>query len=804
MNEKLKKFFPHLIAILIFYAVSIFCFFPQFNGQSVRQGDIISWKGMAQEAKAYHKETGVLPLWTNSMFSGMPGYQIYAPQQKNVFKYVEQIFQGGLNRPAGYFFYGMLAFYIMMIALGVSPWLSILGSIGFILTSNHFVLFEAGHTSKLRAIMSSAIIIAGVITAYRKNIWIGSTLFLIGMGVNIVSNHVQMSYYLALALIIYVLFELYHKVKDKDFKSFIKPSLGLLLALGLAAGTSTSKLWTTQEYGEDTMRGKPILKTTSDVPQSSSETKGLEWNYAMNWSNGWIDLLAGIIPGAVGGSSSEPIKSSSATAKEFRKYGVRSETAPLYWGPLPGTSGPVYYGAILIFLFLFSAIYLKGPIKYWLVSAVVLTLLLSLGKHFALNRIIFDYLPLYNKFRSPSSVTSITAILIPLLGILGLHRLSTSNLKNPKPILKKLWISGGITGGFCLAIFLFGPSLFSFEGLSDARLSSQGFDTSSLIEDRKSLLRADSIRSLIFILLAIVCIWAMIKSYLRPIYMAAILGILVVVDLLPIGKRYLNNNDFVSSRVINQSFVPRPVDQQILADQDPHYRVLDLSIDPFNSSKSSYYHKTIGGYHAAKLQRYQDLIERHISQNNQRVLNMLNMKYLIQQQANGQLAAQRNPGHLGNAWFVNSARIVANANEEIDALADFDPLGEAILHREFQSYIQDHEFEKNGAINLTNYAPHRIEYRSNATSDQLAVFSEVWYGPNKGWQAYIDGEPMDHIRANYALRALLVPAGQHDIVFEFNPRSYKTGEIISLVFSILSILFILGSFFWWYKSNSKN
>jgi uncharacterized membrane protein YfhO len=442
---------------------------------------------------------------------------------------------------------------------------------------------------------------------------------------------------------------------------------------------------------------------------------------------------------------------------------------------------------VAFFLFIFGLFAVKGDVKWWMFGAVFLTVLLSMGKHFEiLNKFLFDYFPLFNKFRAPSSILSITAIFIPILGVLAISELIKSTKKSD--YIRPLLISTGILGGISLILWLAGASFFDFNAPGDEQYK-EIIDV--LKDQRAALLSSSALRSLLFILLVSGTIYLYLKDKITSNILIAVISILGLVDLVQVGKGYLDKRDFVTKSVFKNEFEPRQVDNQILEDKDPNFRVLDVTVNTFNSASTSYFHKTIGGYHAAKLQRYQDLIERHISQNNQAVLNMLNTKYFIVKGQDGNPTVQRNPAALGNAWFVNNIKFVPDANAEIDSLTTFDPAGDAIVHEEFKAYIGSLVPSKNGTIILTSYTPNKIEYQSDTQSEQLAVFSEIWYGPNKGWQAYIDGKPVDHIRVDYALRGLKVPVGKHNIVFEFRPNAYYTGEIISLICS-LTLLVLLG------------
>jgi len=582
-------------------------------------------------------------------------------------------------------------------------------------------------------------------------------------------------------------------IKKGKVKTFGYATLALALAGVLAVGSSSSRLWTTYEYSKDTMRGQAILKSVSNTEAtSSSETDGLAFNYAMGWSAGYLDLMNVLIPRSVGGSSAEKIGTNSALYQDLRRKGAnlpKNFTAPMYWGSMSSTMGTYYVGALICFLFIFGLLILQRSISWWLGGSVLLTFLLALGDNFAsFNGFLYNYLPLLNKFRAPSSILGVTSVFFCLTAFLTLHEIL--NTKEKDKLLKPLYIAGGITGGICLIFALMGGSLFDFAGQSDARLQQAGYDLAAIISDRKSLLRNDALRSLLFIVLGAGLIMAFIKNKLKTNYLLAGIGLLLIIDLWSVGQRYISADEFQTPRVNNQNFVPRPIDTQIMNAEKSrgHYRVMDMSIDVFNSSSTSYFHNTVGGYHPAKLQRIQDLINQHITQGNQQVYDMLNTKYFISQQ--GQL--QANPNAAGTAWFVESITKVNSAEEEINALKNFIPANEAVvLDREFNNYISAFDPQKNGTISLVDYAPDQLTYTSNTTSEQLAVFSEIWYGPNKGWEAYVDGQPVEHIRANYALRAMKIPAGEHKIEFKFNPTSYKIGETISLASSALIMLLLL-------------
>lgn len=809
-----QKALPHVVAIVSFLVICSMYFSPQLNGKIVQAGDTISGHGMSREMTDFYEETGERTLWTNTMFGGMPTYQIGAVQPTNTLKYVEKSMHLYIPRPIGYFFAMMLGFYITMLLFGVNPWVSLIGAIAFSITTNNLVLFGAGHMTKLRTFAFFGFMLVGIVMAFRKKYLPGATLFALGFGINLYANHIQMTYYLFMVLGIYGLIELVRHIQNGELQSFGKAVLYLGIGGLLAIGSSATSLLTTYEYQKDTMRGDPILAKEANVEETSSNTKGLEWSYAMQYSNGWLDLFSSFIPGVVGGGAAEPVGSDSAFAKELKKSGrsAKNLKLPLYWGAVgktTSTAGPIYFGAAIFFFFLLGMLIVKGPIKWGIAAGVLLTMLLSLGDNFEFfNRIFYNYFPLYSKFRTPNSILAITAFLVPVLGTLAISEIVNGKTKKEE-LLKPLYIATGVLAAICLFFAFMGGSFFDFTyPVRDANyVSNYNLNLDLLKADRAALMQSDSLRSLGIILASAVLIWAFLTNKIKQNILLIGLAVITIGDLWTVGKRYLNDDNFANQRKYEAYKDPRPVDTQILSDKDPHFRVHDFTINAFNSSSTSYFHNTIGGYHPAKLQRIQDLIERNISSEdnalrralssptggdpfgNTPVFNMLNTKYFI---GNPDAGPIRNPRAMGNAWFVDNLKMVETPNAEINALKGLDVASTAIIHQEFSDYVNGLNPSKNGTIKLTNYQPNHLTYQSNTTSDQLALFSEVWYGPNKGWQAYIDGNPVDHIRANYILRALKVPRGDHKIEFIFAPKTYSIGKIITLICSLAIVL----SFLW--------
>ena len=802
MNGLVRQIIPHAIAAIALLLVSVIYFYPQLEGKKIRQGDVINYLGMSQEIKEYEKKDGEKVLWTNRMFGGMPTFQINTMKAGNQLTIADSIFRLGLSseQPIGRFFGAMIGFYILLVVLGVNPWLSIGGAIAFGLSTNNLILFEAGHMSKVKTIFYFPLMIAGMLLAFRQKYLMGGALFALGLGLNLLANHIQMTYYLLLTLLIFGVAQLIHHIQQKTVPDFLKSAGTLILAGLLAIGCSTSNLWVTYEYSKTTMRGKPILaKTENRAPtpvSSSSETDGLAWDYAMQWSNGVIDLFGSFIPGAAGGGSYEKISNRSPLMKDPNWRALMQQNqylAPSYWGALPFTSGPSYFGAAMLLLFIMGLTLVKGPVKWWLALGTLLTFGLSMGKNMEwLNHFLFDYLPLFNKFRAPNSVLSVTAFLFPLLGFLALHEVITGKASK-EDVRKSLMIAGGVCGAIFLFFALLGPGSFDFSAPGDARYQAAGLGLQPLIEARQSLMTGDAWRALLLAGAAAGLIWFFNAGQLKKGQLIAGIVAITLFDLWGVGTRYLDHEDFFPINQVS-TIDPTPADEQIRQDKDPHFRVFDAS-DPniFQSSRLSYFHNSLGGNHAAKLQRYQDIIDYHLSQGNLQVMNMLNTKYLITPGQNGQQVVKRNPGALGNAWFVDTISIVNTPNQEIESLNGFNPAREAIVHQEFKDDLPNIIPDSNNTIQLIDYHPNRMTYQANAQKDGLAVFSEVWYTRNNDWQAYIDDQPVDHIRANYILRALKIPAGEHTIRFEFDPPSYKTGKTISLISSGLLLLLVIGS-----------
>lgn len=806
--EKISPLFqrslPHAGALIVFFILNSLFFYPQFQGLHIGQHDIDESVGKNIEVVDHYRETGRQALWSNNIFAGMPSFYNGLRYYNNL-NIIEKPMMFFISRPIGFFMVYMICTYFALLLIGLRPLESMIGAIGYGFATNNIILYEAGHLFKNGSLMYSPFIVAGTIMMLRNKLLPGALIYAIGLGLSIKWHHVQMTYYLYLCLAILAVIYLVKFIRENEYPRLGKTLLFAILATAIGLGSASNRLLTTWDYSSETMRGAPILTEKAGQMASSSTTDGLDWDYAMAWSNNTLDVLAGIIPGMVGGSSGERM-SWGATYDRLRAAGQQpgadgSFALPMYWGDLPFTSGAIYFGAILVFLFVMALFLVKGPLKWWLALSTLFTIFISYGKNFEFfNWLLFEYVPMFNKFRTPNSVLSITTMLIPILAALGLHQWFRGE-HSAEDKKKYLLYAGGITGGFCLLIALIGPGLFSFEGARDAQLAQSGI-LELIVEDRKAMMRADAFRSFGFIAVAAALLWLHMMGKVKTFMALAGILLFVVIDFWGINRRYIHPADFVADRrtIVENYYREREVDRQIMARHDNRgdYRVLDLSINTFNTNRASFHHNTIGGYSAVKLQRIQDMIDLHISRMNFDVLNMLNTTYIIDQ--NEQL--QVNPDALGWVWFVSDIRRVNSPREEIEALNDFDPAVTAVvLDSEFDHYTAGLNPSGQGRIERTVYELDRWVYEFETDSDQLAVFSEIWYKPEKGLKAFLNGEQVPFIRANYCLRAIKVPAGSGTIEFRFEPRSYIVGNAITQATSGLLVLALIAWLAWSFYQN---
>ncbi len=823
MNKNiLNRSLPYIAAIILFLILS-FAYFPEvIQGKKLNQHDTKTWRGGAQEVLEHYEETGEHSLWTNSMFGGMPVYLLSNYTPNNIAMHIGQFVNSyGKLRPVNFLFFAMIGFFLALLLFGADPWLSILGAIAFGLSTYYLIILEAGHMTKASTIAYMPPIIAGIYYAYMKDKLKGALVVMIFLSLQLSRNHLQITYYTLLIILIYIIFQFVSSVRKKEFKKFLISSSFLLAGALIAVSVNYTSIITTYDYGKDSIRGKSELTINQE-----NKTGGLDKDYATAWSYGKLETLNLMIPNLMGGGSVGELPKDSEIADELRKVGITNnrdilKNMPTYWGTQPGTSGPVYIGAIMIFLFIFGLFLVKGNLKWWLLTATILSVLLAWGKNFMfLTDFFLDYFPGYNKFRTVSMILVIAEFTVPLLGILAIKNIIDEKVSKSEVIRALKW-SVGILSGIILLLII-NPGILSFSGENDSIWFMRRFGlkddpdsqriltnfTSALEKDRASLFRADAFRSLIFIFLSAAAIWLFIKEKIKKNLFFVSLAVLILVDLWAVDKRYLNSEDFVSSRFQKEPFKASLADQFILKETDPNFRVLNLTVSTFNDASTSYFHKSVGGYHGAKMRRYQELITYGIHREisilytalnestsefqvqsslmNLSVLNMLNTKYFI---LNPDMLPMMNQYSLGNSWFVNKIKEVENADEEIKATQNFDPEQTAVIDKRFKDQFFKFKKDSFAAIKLTSYAPNKLTYKSKTNSVQLAVFSEIFY--DKGWNAYIDGKLVPHMRANYVLRAMKIPAGNHNIEFRFEPVLWNWGSKIALFGSILFVFTIL-------------
>lgn len=807
----------HLAIIGIFIAITFIYFPPAWQGKVLYQHDVLQAQAGQQEILDVKARDGDMPLWTNSMFSGMPSYQVLIELPNNITTYLLQGFKGIFPHPIDVVLLYLFGAYLLFSVLKIKPWLAAVGAVAFAFSSYNFIYIEAGHANKTYAIAFMAPILAGILLAFRgKYLW-GAVILALAMALEIRVNHIQVTYYLFLAALILVGMEAYNAIREKRLLAFGKAIAFQAAAVMVAIAVNASLLWPTYEYSKETLRGKSNLKTEN----SQRADNGVSRDYAYHWSQGVDESITFLIPNAYGGGMSTRLDAQSNVAKLVINKGVDPGQAagfaanlPTYWGEKPGTSGPWYFGAGVMFLFVLGLIIVPGRIKWWLAGTTALVLLLSFGRHFPLvSDLFFYYFPMYNKFRAVESVLIIATLLIPVLAVLSINELIKNGPSIKKLDKKVLYVFYGV-GGIALLIATLPDLFLSFKSSNHQAMTQQYGQQlqdntfanemmAALVKDRVALARADAFRSLLFVAATFVLVWLLIKNKLRAQAAVVLLGIVTLIDLWGVDKRYLNDDRFADKLQLARQFNPeREVDRLILMDKDPNYRVFDITTNPFADARTSYFHKSIGGYHAAKLMRYQELIERQFSGAiNEDVLDMLNTRYLITADNENNQRIQRRNTAVGNAWFVEKVTVVTSNEEEMEAINAFDPSKEAFIHEEFKPLLNEGRLSRpeNASIELTSYRPDHLVYEYSAPRDALAVFSEIWY--DKGWKAFVDGEELPILRANYVLRALQLPGGNHQVEFKFEPKSYHLGETISLIGSIVLVLGLAAAI--WFELRRK-
>ncbi|MEQ8880643.1 MAG: YfhO family protein [Cyclobacteriaceae bacterium] len=791
-----KGFVSHLIPIAIFFVLVSIFFAPLYSGKTLVQSDNVQLSGSMKEVADY-REKGEIIHWSNKEFSGLP---ILTSSHLNPFGFISRMLFNGLFPKAIMMVFALfVGFYILLQVFGVSHWVSAIFSLAFAFSSFNFISIEVGHDNKVLAMAFMAPVLAGVIQAYRGKLFLGGIITFVSAGFQLYYGHIQITYYLLIMVLTYLILVVIDTIKSKDWIKFGKATGVLAIATVLAIGCNFSKLYSTLEYSSYSNRGGSELKTEGQSP-----TAGLSKDYAMAWSSGIAETFTLMFPYFYGGASGEELSEDSNTFQALASKGVDrqvisniTQRAPLYWGNQPFTQGPIYFGIIIVLLFIISLFILDGPFKWWGLGLTGLSLLLAMGKNLEwFNDFFFYYVPLYNKFRSVTMSFSIGQLIVPLLAALAFQKLVEAEDK--KQWLANKTVQGSIAiGAIGILFMLFKDAFFNFKSAGDANFGFPEWLVNAIVKDRKSLFTSDIIRGLVFVALAGGLLWTYLKGYIKVKYVVVGLGLLILIDLWSVNKRYIGASDFETKRNNNSLLQPTQADSQILQDKG-YYRVFNTTRRLDQDGITSYFHYSVGGYNAIKIQRYQELIERHLSQGNQQVINMLNVKYFITGNEQNQAVAQRNSGALGNAWFVNSLKMVENANEEIDQLNAIDTKETAVFDKRFEGVFDANAtYSQEGSINLTSYHPEHMVYEFSSSEPQLVVFSDVYYAP--GWNAYLDGEQVDYGRVNYILRGMEVPAGDHEIIFKYEPVSVRVGNVVIISFTLLGFALIVAGLVFKYK-----
>ncbi|RFZ81807.1 hypothetical protein DYU05_18470 [Mucilaginibacter terrenus] len=817
MNNWFKRNGIHLAVTGIFLAICFFFLTPAFQGKTLGQSDVLGAQSTQKEINDYRaKDTTI--LWTNQIFGGMPTFQIWAPYPNNITTHVVSAVKATFPNPVDTVLILLLGTYFLFNVLKMNPWLAAAGAVAFTFSSYNMILLVAGHSNQAFAIALFAPLLASILLTLRGNYITGAALTAFFLAMEIRSNHVQMTYYLMLAIFILIGIELYHAVKAKTTAPFFK-AIGLLaISTILAVSVNASLLWSTADYGTETIRGKSNLKASDKEPN-----EGLDRDYAYQYSQGVAESVTFLVPNAAGGGSgTETLDSNSEVVKVFTDKSAPVEQAvniagqisnfpgmSMYWGPKrPSTFGPYYFGAVICFLFVLGLIVVRSRLKWWLLATVVLTMLLSFGGNFPfLSDIFFNYVPLYNKFRAVESILAVTGLCFPILALLAVKEF----IDNPDKadLFKKLKIALYIVGGLTLILVAVPTVLLSFrafdqvDGVNALTQAMKGDSatanafSNALVKDRTNLERADAIRSLVLILITFGLLWAFVKQKINATVMSVAFLVVILVDLWQVDKRYLKDASFQDKVEAAQAVQPREVDNFIMKDTDPDFRVYDNSAAMKYDLFNPFFHKSVSGYSAARLKRYEELIDNQFTKSiNQDVLDMLNTKYIITTDPKtGTASMQANSTACGHAWFVKSVKYVESADEEMKAISSFAPKDEAMIDKQYKSVVEAKPLsaDPNATIKLVSYNPQHLVYQTSSAANQVAVFSEIYY--SKGWKMFIDGVEQPYYRADYLLRAATIPVGNHKVVFDFHPASYYTGEGISMAGSILMVLALGGAAF---------
>lgn len=816
-----QKLWPHAVAVSVFILISLVYCKPALEGKVLQQSDVMHWKGMSKDIQDYRDtHDGKAPLWTNNMFSGMPGFQIATNNNNYLAYYANEAFSLFIPKPFRFFILACLGFYLLGLVLGGSPWIAMTGALAYAYSTYDPVIVSVGHDTKMLSIAYMPAALAGLVLIFRGRYGQGAALTALFSSILIYQNHFQIVYYFAIMIVFMTVAHIILWIRGKQVKHMV-----MALAVALGAGltgilTNAMMLMTTYDYSKATIRGGQAALNLNDSLKSKKNTVGLDTGYAFLYgSYGQAELMTLMIPDVYGGSP-RPLGEDSKLIEVMQEKGLPGQFAsqvyssfPAYWGDQPGHAGPVYLGAMICFLFIFAMFYVKSSHKWWLFAVTVLAILMSTGKNMAtFNTFLFEHLPMYNKFRAPAMILVIPQLSFCFLAVLALKQAFSGEV-NRDELLKKLKQAGMVTAGiFAVAVLLY----LSFDYLNSRDryiqqqlsqiLTNDPGAAREIVEaaaaDRKALFGADLLRSLFFAGAGFLLLFLYARNKVKAQHAVIAFLVLTAFDIIPAGKRYLPNENFLEPEENDAVFTPSAADLAILEDKSPHYRVFNLTQDVFNDAITSYHHQSVGGYHAAKLSLYQDLIENQLAKQpaNLQVLNMLNTKYVIVPDSSGQPVAQLNPRALGPAWAVRSVRFVPDARSEMIALNSFDASSEAIVQESFKGSVSNLPvYDSTARVQLVQNDNDKINYTVEARTPQFVVFSEVYY--DRGWKAFIDGQEAPIVKTNYVLRGLSVPAGKHAVEFRFEPASYIMGrQLTSVSQVVLGLLLVLALFLEFYRN----
>ena len=811
-----KKLLPHLIAIIVFLTLSVFFCKPILDGNVLKQSDIIGWKSMAQNSFEYRAKHGHLPLWNPNLFSGMPNYQV-AMEGKSVLPDFTKILSLWLPKPMNFFFLACICFYVLCLSFRLKPVVGILGSIGFAFATYNPIIIGVGHESKMMAIAFMPLLMAGIILTFEKRYWLGLSVTTLGAYLEIAANHPQINYYFLLIAVAVSMAYIISWIRDKEWKHMLIAGSIVVGAAAIAVASTAVTLLTTYEYTKATTRGGKDVSIEGDVVKKA-KTSGLDTSYAFQYSFGRSETAVLMMPKAFGESSGKLLDENSKVVEKLADKGIPESSAmqvatqlPAYWGGIVSTDGPPYLGVIICLLAIIGFVLVKHPIKWGLLVITVMGIMMAWGKYApGFNTFLFTHLPMYNKFRAPSMSMVIPEFTMPVMAVLALQYIFYRD--KSRELLKQDFrkILYAVAGLFALLIIMY--LMMSYTSPIDNEISSSVSQMaksdeigraviSGMKADRRAMFGGQLLRTLGFAALIIGGLYLYLRNVVKPL--VAIIGLIAIttIDLLVIDKEYLNEDHFApADEITAQSFTPTTVEKQILQDRDPDFRVFNANVNPVYDTRSPYFFKPITGYNPARLSIYQNLVDKYISASpNQNVLNMLNAKYIIYSNSQtNQQQMQPNPNAYGHCWLVKHVKIVDGSVEEIQSIGNMDLRDTAVVQKSFSNAVTQPQWDSAASIKLSKFDNDTMDYSFNGSKSQFAVFSEVYYP--FGWNAYLDGKKVEYCKADYVLRGLSLPPGQHAVRFIFEPSSYKRGVKIAYIASFLILILFLGGLFMQWRS----